>query len=241
MFMNILTVDTSSKEIAIGVFKGTKCLFEDYIIADRNYNKVLMPILQESISKSGLKLDEIDIYASTFGPGSFTGIRVGMAALKGLAQPVGKKYSGAVVLDIMANSCPSEGGIWAILDAGRGELYAAFYAATDKGIIKKLSGKYLLITKERFIKKLKRGDTIVFLNRENVMDEQLLAVPKIHPAGLEHIDMKVFAEIVASKAKDIKKEDLYTAAPLYIRPSEAEATLIRKRKENIKIKRSVNK
>ena len=151
--MNLLVVDTSSKEIAVAVFNGSKCLYENYITVDKNYNKVLMPILQNAIDKSGLMLNEIDLFASTLGPGSFTGIRVGMAALKGLAQPVSKNYSGVVVLDILANSTESHGRVWAILDAGRGELYAAAYIYKDK--MQMLSGKYLLISKENFQKKIK--------------------------------------------------------------------------------------
>lgn len=229
--MNILTVDTSSKEIAIGVFKGGKCLLEEYIVADKNYNKVLMPIIQEGIKKAGLKLADIDIFASTLGPGSFTGIRVGMAALKGLAQPVGKKYAGAVVLDILANSSNASKRVWAILDAGRSELYAALYLT--KGGEKVLSGRHMLITREAFIKKQKKGDVIVSLIRENLGG----VGAGISLETVEHIDMKVFAEMIQKKAKTIKNADLYTAAPVYIRPSEAEATLKRKIKESKKNKR----
>jgi tRNA threonylcarbamoyl adenosine modification protein YeaZ len=233
--MNLLTIDTSSKEIAIGIFSGNNCLFEDYVAADKNYNRVLMPIIQESMAKSGLNLGDIDIFASTLGPGSFTGIRVGMAALKGLAQPVRKKYSGAVVLDILANSSAAIGRVWAILDAGRNELYAALYGT--KGKAKVLSGKYLLVTKERFLKKLKKGDTVVSLKRENLFDAPITLSSGINAESVLHIDMKVFAKIILRKAKGIKKTDLYTAAPVYIRPSEAEATLKRRKKEKIQIQR----
>lgn len=239
MVMKILTVDTSSKEIAIGLFKGAKCLYEEYIVADKNYNKVLMPIIQESIKKAGLALGDIDIFASTLGPGSFTGIRVGMAALKGLAQPVRKKYTGAVVLDILANSSASQKRVWAILDAGRNELYAALYITKDG--VKELSGKHMLLTKEQFMAKQKKGDTIISLGRENLAGVTAKPGTAITEETAAHIDMKVFAAMTARKAKSLKSADLYTAAPVYIRPSEAEATLIRKNKEKKITKRGGTK
>ena len=233
--MNILAVDTSSKEIAIGVYAGKKCILKEYIAADKNYNKVLMPIILDSLAKAGLSLIDVDVFASTFGPGSFTGIRVGMAALKGLAQPVGKKYTGAVVLDILANSSPAKGRVWSILDAGRNELYAAAYASKREE--KVLAGKYTLFTKDNFMKKLKKGDTVVSLKRDNYPAMK----PGVNTQQVEHIDMGVFAEMILRKAKQIKKTDLYTAAPVYIRPSEAEATLIRKKKEQKTIIRGGNR
>jgi len=227
--MNLLVVDTSSKEIAVAVFNGSKCLYENYITVDKNYNKVLMPILQNALAKAGLDLNEIDIFASTLGPGSFTGIRVGMAALKGLAQPVNKKYSGAVVLDILANSSESKGRVWAILDAGRGEFYAAVYKHKDN--IQVLTGNYMLLSNELFQKKLKKGDIIVFLKRETFIIEMLKTEHEVKYEGLEHIDMKIFAKIILRRAKIIKAIDLFNAAPVYIRPSEAEATLKRNKKQ----------
>ena len=237
--MNILVVDTSSKEIAIGLFKGDKCLYENYIVADKNYNKVLMPIIQESIKKAGLVLGDIDIFASTLGPGSFTGIRVGMAALKGLAQPVRKKYTGDVVLDILANSSASQKRVWAILDAGRNELYAAVYNTKDS--VKAISGRHMLLTREQFMAKQKKGDTIISLSRENLAGTAVKSGAGVTEEVIAHVDMKVFAAMTARKAKSLKSTDLYTAAPVYIRPSEAEVTLKRKNKERKIMKRGGTK
>jgi len=221
--LRILAVDTSGKEIGIGVFDGKKCLYENYMKADRAYNRHIMPMVEEAISKAGVKLEDVDVFAAALGPGSFTGIRVGMAVMKAFAHGLDKKFTGASTLDIIAASAAVTGRVWAVLDAGRGEVFAAEYKKTvvrDTGYAAK--GKYLLFTREKFLEKLKAGDTVAGIKDENILVELMEKNSKIRVAELVHVDMKSFAAII-EREKGSGKKGIYEIAPVYIRPSEAEA------------------
>jgi tRNA threonylcarbamoyladenosine biosynthesis protein TsaB len=233
--MNILAVDTSSKEIAAAVVKNGKCLSEVYIKAEKNYNRMLLSVISDCMDKAHLKPEDIDIFAGTLGPGSFTGIRVGMAALKGLAQPLGKKFYGATVLDIMANTSSCLTDIWTLLDAGRNEFYAAKYAVQNGRVT--LLGKYMLIDRDKFCKKIKKDTTVITLKCDNVANWLYSLKTKFKIVELEHVDMKVFAEMAGQSAAILTERDLFTTAPVYIRASAAEENMKKKNKENRKNKR----
>jgi tRNA threonylcarbamoyladenosine biosynthesis protein TsaB len=234
--VRILAVDTSGKEIGIGVFDGQKCLFEGYMTAERAYNRHIMPLINRALDETGLKLADVDVFAAALGPGSFTGIRVGMSVMKAFAHALNKKFSGASTLDIMAESAASrtKGKVWAILEAGRGELYAACYKNPESGVRSPESRtKYMLVSKDVFIKKLRPGDAVAGLGGENILVELAAKSSKISVVKLEHVEMGAFARLVeADKGRGNKA--VYTMEPVYIRPSEAEARLKMKKKAKVK-------
>jgi tRNA threonylcarbamoyladenosine biosynthesis protein TsaB len=221
--LNLLLVDTSGKELGIGVFSGDKCLYEHYMAAERAYNRHIIQLIIKATSAAGLKLEKIDLFAAVLGPGSFTGIRVGIAVMKSIAQALGKKFTGLAALDIIANGAGADGRVWAVLEAGRGEVYTAVYKSPGSGVQgpgKKT--KYMLLSREEFIKKLKKGDTVAGLRGENIIVELKAKSSKINIAELEHIGMRSFAELIRG-IKAPGRDSIYKIEPVYIRPSEAEA------------------
>lgn len=228
--MKILAVDTSGKEMGMGVFSGEKCLYERYLTADRAYNRHIMPMVDEALKKTGLKPGDIDVFAAALGPGSFTGIRVGMAVMKALAHGSGGKFAGASTLDIIAASAGARGRIWAVLEAGRNEVYAAEYGKTGvRGKGYGIKTKYILLPREKFFSRLKAGDTVAGLSGENIMVELKRKSSKINIAGAAHVEMKDLAGIV--RRQKTVKNWIYTVSPVYVRPSEAEV----KRKQKAKM------
>jgi tRNA threonylcarbamoyladenosine biosynthesis protein TsaB len=229
--LRILAVDTSGKEVGIGVFDGKKCLYESYITADRAYNRHIMPMIAGAIAKAGVKLEEFDVFAAALGPGSFTGIRVGMAVMKAFAHGLNKKFAGASTLDIMAESAGGRGRVWAVMEAGRNELFAGEYgksglpaeASAKAGVqSRRKKQKYLLLARKKFVKKLKTGDTVAGIKGENIMVELKEKNSKIHVIEMEHIDVKSFAAII-ERERNTGTKGIYGIAPVYIRASEAEA------------------
>jgi tRNA threonylcarbamoyladenosine biosynthesis protein TsaB len=229
--LKILVVDTSGKEIGIGIFEGYKCLYEKYVTADRLYNRYIMPLVAEATLKAGLRLEEIDTFAAALGPGSFTGIRVGMAVMKAFAHGLNRRFYGVSTLDILAKAANGRGRTWAVVEAGRGEVFAAEYKKS--GILSPESGikrKYLLLSRESFFKRLKKRDMVAGIAGENIMVELKANNSKIDIAELEHVDLKSFAGLIGRK-NDSGNRAIYEIAPVYIRLSEAEA-----RRRNIKKK-----
>jgi tRNA threonylcarbamoyladenosine biosynthesis protein TsaB len=234
--LRILAVDTSGKEIGMGVFEGGKSLYERYTKADRAYNKHIMPMTAEALLKAGVKLEKIDIFAAALGPGSFTGIRVGMAVMKAFSHGLNRQFAGFSTLDIMAHSTGRKGRIWAVLEAGRNEVYAAKYhnsgLRADKYVIKT---KYLLLSREDFFKKLKKGDIVACLEGENIMIELNEKGSKMDIVRLPHVDMKSFAGLI-EKSGAAGKKGIYETAPVYIRASAAEEMRKTRAKNGGKVK-----
>jgi tRNA threonylcarbamoyladenosine biosynthesis protein TsaB len=225
--LKILAVDTSGREIGIGLFEGGKCLFEKYAVADRAYNRHIMQLVSEALKASGIKLEEIDVFAAVLGPGSFTGIRVGMSVMKAFAHSLNKKFFGASSLEILAEYAGAEKA-WAVLEAGRNELYAA-------KSVKGKTGKFRLISREGFESALKGNWTVAGLSHENIMIELARKNSKIKLAGQSHISMSAFSALAARNSGKAAR-GVYETAPVYIRPSEAEAVMKRKKMQGVKKK-----
>ena len=98
--MKVLAVDSSSITASVAVLEEKKILAEFYINAGLTHSQTLAPMIDAVIKSLGLCLLDIDLFAVTQGPGSFTGLRIGMATIKGMAIGVGKKCVGVSSLPI---------------------------------------------------------------------------------------------------------------------------------------------
>ena len=129
--MLILAADTSGKQGSIALAHGLnngKCdVIEVVPLAGGTFSAQLVPQVAALLSKHGFKKQDIDAFAVASGPGSFTGLRVGLAPIKGLAEILGKPIATVSMLEVVAMAGASEGRVLAVLDAGRGEVYAGQY------------------------------------------------------------------------------------------------------------------
>jgi tRNA threonylcarbamoyladenosine biosynthesis protein TsaB len=135
--MRILAFDTSASATAVAVMHGDVLLAEDISPAEERHAETLLPRIQQCLERSGLALAEIDLFAVGIGPGSFTGVRVGVATAKGLALATGKPVRGVVSLAALAASAfahapTDEAYVVPILDAYKGEVFAALYRVSAR-------------------------------------------------------------------------------------------------------------
>lgn len=128
--MLILAVDTSGKNgsFALARFSdGVQNTLEIVPLEGGTFSAQLIPQIAATLEKHGLAKRDIDAFALAAGPGSFTGLRVGLAAIKALAEVLQKPIAAVSVLEALAISSGIPGQVIAALDAGRGELYCAHY------------------------------------------------------------------------------------------------------------------
>ena len=85
--MNILAVDTAGKTAGVALLQDDRLLYEVYLDGGMTHSETLMPMIDTCLKLCGLTCADIDLYAVNAGPGSFTGLRIGLAAVKGLAFP----------------------------------------------------------------------------------------------------------------------------------------------------------
>ena len=127
----LLAVDTTHEFGSIALARGPDLLDEILLQAPQGFAHVIYEHLQDLLARHGIEPRQIDCFASASGPGSFTGVRVGLAAIKGLAEACGKPAVGVSNLEAVA-SCGAGPFRAAILDARRGEIYGAVYDAEGR-------------------------------------------------------------------------------------------------------------
>ena len=129
--MNILAVDTAGKTAGVALLQDDRLLYEVYLDGGMTHSETLMPMIDTCLKLCGLTCADIDLYAVNAGPGSFTGLRIGLAAVKGLAFPRETLCAPVSTLEALAAAHTGEGTVLCALDARRAQVYsAAFDLAT---------------------------------------------------------------------------------------------------------------
>ena len=128
--MNILAVDTAGKTAAVAVWQDGSLLYELFGNTGLTHSETLLPMVDAALRACHLTTDDVDVYGVTAGPGSFTGLRIGLAAVKGLALPRNTLCAGVSTLQALAFGLTGEGTVIGALDARRGQVY---WAAFDLG------------------------------------------------------------------------------------------------------------
>lgn len=134
--MLTLAFDTSSKTVAVALLRDDVIIYDAIINIDLNHSEVLLSAINYACLQTRIKISEIDLFACIIGPGSFTGLRIGVSTLKGLMLATGKPAVGISSLAALAlNVGKSSKIICSVMDAGRGQVYTAFYRYNENGLL----------------------------------------------------------------------------------------------------------
>lgn len=126
--MIILAIDSSSKVATVALMRDNKLLGEITLNDKKEHSVILMTIIDQLLKLNNLNIDDIDGYVVSKGPGSFTGLRIGMATIKGLSFGSNKPYVSISSLDALALSVSNfDGIICPIMDALRNSVYTSLY------------------------------------------------------------------------------------------------------------------
>ncbi len=137
--MKILGLETSSDLEGVAVLSDDKILVNCQARVRTGHSQRLLSLIDWCLSQAGLKIKELDCLAVSLGPGSFTGLRIGLATAKGICLAQGLPLLGVPTLDGLAFGFPlSSSLICPLLDARRGQVYAALYRR-EKGRLKRRS------------------------------------------------------------------------------------------------------
>ncbi|SRR3712207_4652546 len=216
--MLILGIDTSTKLCSVALYDTEKgVLGEINITVPKNHSNVILPMIDQLFSFSEKTIEDVERIAVGIGPGSFTGIRVGMAIAKGLA--IGKKIPivGISGLDALAASVKGKGRIFSLLDARKTRVY---YRVFDEG-------KALCEAKDGNLKDVLeeyKGEAVNYFIGDGALAyrDMILEVygEKAIFIAEEHSITRAlyFAKMAISEQED----NLYTLEPLYVCKSQAE-------------------
>jgi len=220
--MKILGIDTTTKFLCLGLYVDGK-YYEYSLETGRSLSAILVPTIQRVLIAVGLKIADIDYFSCGLGPGSFTGIRIGLATIKGLSIVRNKPVVGVSTLDILAEEVKFENTlIVPAIDARRGLIYCSSYKR-EKGGLKRKS-KYELLTLEEFLKKFSRKAAVLGDASVLYRDQMLSRIKGVtmldkdywfpKPRNLINLTLAKIRAKRVSSAEEIK--------PIYLYPQECQ-------------------
>ena len=163
--MKILGIDTTTKFLCLGAYDGAK-IYEYNLELGTKHSALLVPTIKRVLDALEWHISEVDYFACGLGPGSFTGMRVGLATIKGLSWATKRPVIGISTLDILAqNVKDSDKNIIPIIDAKRNLIYCSIYKKKNR----KLSRikPYMLLSIEEFFK-IAKPNSIIFGDAVNL-------------------------------------------------------------------------
>ena len=224
--MKILGIDTSSMAASVAVIEDNKLICEYTINTKKTHSQKLMPMIENMLGLSDLNVREIDAIAVCEGPGSFTGLRIGMATAKAIAHVNDIPVIGVNSLEALAanmNLCDKK--ICSILDAQRNQVYTGRYQyeGTKLVEIKEIGIQQI----DELLEELAQSGEQWILVGEAVYkyEDKIREISNIEiPAASNNVtkagSLCSVAKVKFDEGKDIF--DCYTVNPLYIRKSQAE-------------------
>jgi len=223
--MKILALETTEKFGSVALLEGNHVLAETVLPKDRRSSQTLHPALHTLFEQSPITPQEIDCVAVAAGPGSFTGLRVGITAAKVFAYTTGAKVVALDTFQTVASALPPHAGMISVgVDAQRGEVVSAILRQTEEGYAEMVNEPMLMAVSDWW-KHAERYENLLFsgpaLERWCSQVPPHLALsgesdwfPKASTAG------RLAARRIASEQFD----DVWTLLPIYSRLSAAEET-----------------
>ncbi len=225
--MNILGIDASGVAGSVAYIKEGKFVGEYYICDKLTHSQTIMPMLEHMKKILDIDLDTIDAIAVTSGPGSFTGLRIGVTAAKSLALALDVPIIGVPTLDVIAHNITyTDNLICPIMDARRNQVYTSLYK-WENGILNQIiphdaldMNKYLELLKTKDEKVIFLGDGIDCYKEkiQAVLGEKAIFAPEF----LKLQKASVLLEIAKKKYENGEAISAAELVPLYLRKSQAE-------------------
>ncbi|WP_316637303.1 tRNA (adenosine(37)-N6)-threonylcarbamoyltransferase complex dimerization subunit type 1 TsaB [uncultured Ruminococcus sp.] len=223
MNMLICSVDSSATPASVCLFEDDKIIAEYYLNTGFTHSQTLMAMLESVLKISGKRADDIDLYAVNSGPGSFTGVRIGVSAVKGMAYAQDKPCVEVSTLESMAyNFLDSHTIVCACMDARRKQVYHGLFRVDGDRIERLCEDKAIAI--EELLSGLPNGEEIILVGDGAELVYQSAEEPavKLAPPNLRY--QRASSVALAAVETYNRGEAVSPAAlmPRYLRLSQAE-------------------
>lgn len=222
--MKILAVDTATGSCSVAVAVDGELLAEITLIRDETHSKHLTGLIRQVIQVAGMSLDEMDGFAVTRGPGSFTGLRIGISTVKGLSAASGRPLVGISSLESLAQQvCAGEHPVCSMIDARREEVYVARYRKRNS--VLSLEENEQALAPDKVLHSIQ--GTCVFVGNGAVVYRRIimdLMGKRAHfaPATQNVIRAATVAQLAWRRFDAGDTDDLARFVPVYLRKSDAE-------------------
>ncbi len=228
--MKVLAIDTSNYVLGIAIVDEDKVIGEIITNLPKNHSVRVMPAIEQVMKECGIKPKELDKIVVAMGPGSYTGVRIGVTIAKTLAWSLQIPLTGVSSLEaVAANGRYFNGFISPLFDARRGQVYTGLYQYEGKTLTCVEDDKIILLSD--WLKELKKKETpVLFIGNDLVIHKEQIETdfgPLAYVAP--YTDWNPRPSELAELGLKKEPVDVHTFVPNYIRLAEAEANWLGKR------------
>lgn len=230
--MKILAMDTTAKVSTVSIVNEDKIIAEYSINLNFTHSQTIMPMCEEILKTTQTQLSEIDAFAVCTGPGSFTGLRIGISAVKGMAYALNKPCIAVSTLDALSrNTLDFDGIICCVMDARCNQVYNAIYE-NQNGVLEKITEDRAIILDDLLeeLKLFKKNIILVGDGADLCYNKFKDVLSNIRVASISNRYQK--ASSVGLVAVDKYKNNLFTTCndliPQYLRLPQAQRELLAK-------------
>ena len=233
--MKILAIESSAKSACVAVTVEGHLISECFVNASLTHSKTLMPMTDNALRQADMKIEDIDAFCVNTGPGSFTGIRIGVAAVKGLAMCENKPCAGISTLESIAyNFVDSDCVVCAAMDARCNQAYTALFECRDGKVRRLCEDKAVLINE--LADEISKIDSMVYLagdGAELCFNSFKDILNNVRLSSENRRFQRAYGVALAAVNNKELFDDSSLLAPVYLRPPQAERELKLKKGEKI--------
>ena len=218
--MKILAVDTSSEICSVAILENDTVIVENSLNDGKTHSENLMTIMENTLEENKIKLNDIDLIACSVGPGSFTGIRIGVSSIKAIAEVLDVPVAAVTSLETLARNIEEKDAtIVSLIDAKNDQVYAGIF---DENYDKK--EEYIADSIYNVVEKIKEYENIIFVGSAAIKYMNLLN-ENFENVRIAEVNIQTASNVgkigyKKHKEKDLKSAD--TIMPMYLRKSQAE-------------------
>ena len=219
--MRILALETSRKPGSIALLESGELLSEAELSVEGGLARSLAPLIDAQLRAAAWSAADLDLVACAVGPGSFTGLRIGVTTAKTLAYAAGSDILGVPTLDVIAEQSPREvRAVTAVIDAQRDQLFSSqFWRGEDQRW--QLAGELQIVDRTSWLEQLQRSTWVSGSGLERLADSLPADVQVVDPQAWDPRAVTV-GRIAFRRYTAGARDDLWQLVPRYHRKSAAE-------------------
>ncbi|MBP3502598.1 MAG: tRNA (adenosine(37)-N6)-threonylcarbamoyltransferase complex dimerization subunit type 1 TsaB [Clostridia bacterium] len=227
--MKILSIDTSSKICSVSILEDCSVLLEKHTDDEKTHSQNLMPLIDEIFKETNLTLDNIDLLACSQGPGSFTGIRIGIATIKAFADAKNIPVVGVTSLESLAYNISEPGLIVSLIDAKNDNVYYSLFS--NNGTTYSQIGEFKSDSIQNILDDLSiYDDKLIFVGDGAVNHHDKIANLIKNSVFAHNIQNQQTSISIGKSAYNKFKNGIYgdsnSLSPIYLKKSQAERNLV---------------
>lgn len=232
--MKVLSLDTSTLMATCAVIEDDRLIGEYSVNQNMSHSENLMPMIEELLGKLNYNIEDIDLYSVAVGPGSFTGLRIGLATIKAFAHLFDKAIVGVSTLEALAYNMAFSDIVIPMIDARRDRVYTAIYKWEKEELIEILEPQVLEI--DEILTMACEYEKVALVGDGTICYKEKIESTLGKKAQIARINQNICsaASVGEIGLREFKKgilDDYFTLSPSYLRETQAERELSCRQKE----------